>query len=267
MLRDELCAYLEDLLEVARLRDYCPNGLQVEGRAEVRRIVCGVTASQALIDTALEYGADAILVHHGWFWKNEDGRVTGFRKRRLQALLAHDINLFAYHLPLDVHGELGNNAQLARRLGWTVTGRFAEQDVGFLGVPASAVPAAGHFIPAAGHFVPPAPTLADDLAVQVGQVLGRTPLLVGDGRRIVKTVAWCTGGAQSYFEQAILAGADLYVSGEISEHTVHLARESGVPYLAAGHHATERYGVMALGRHLAERFDMVCDYVELDNPV
>jgi dinuclear metal center YbgI/SA1388 family protein len=253
MLRDELSAYLEGLLEAARFRDYCPNGLQVEGRAEVRRIVCGVTASQALIDAALEYGADAILVHHGWFWKNEDGRVTGFRKRRMQALLAHDINLFAYHLPLDAHGELGNNAQLASRLGWTTTGRFAEQDIGFLGTPANAVL--------------PAPTLADDLAMQVGQVLGRTPLLVGDGRRIVKTVAWCTGGAQSYFEQAILAGADLYVSGEISENTVHLARESGVPYLAAGHHATERYGVMALGRHLAERFDMVCDYVELDNPV
>ncbi|MDI6745965.1 MAG: Nif3-like dinuclear metal center hexameric protein [Rhodocyclaceae bacterium] len=248
MLRDDLGAYLDGLLEAARYRDYCPNGLQVEGRADVRRIVCGVTASQALIDAALERSADAILVHHGWFWKNEDGRVTGFRKRRMQTLLAQDINLFAYHLPLDAHGEYGNNAQLADRLGWMTTGRFAEQEIGFVGVP-------------------PAPTVADDLVTQIGRVLGRTPLLVGDGRRLVKKLAWCSGGAQGYFEQAILAGADLYVSGEISENTVHLARESGVPYLAAGHHATERYGVMALGRHLAERFDLVCDYVELDNPV
>ncbi|MBA3031812.1 MAG: Nif3-like dinuclear metal center hexameric protein [Gammaproteobacteria bacterium] len=274
MLRDDLGAYLDSLLEAARFRDYCPNGLQVEGRAEVRRIVCGVTASQALIDAAVECAADAILVHHGWFWKNEDGRITGFRKRRMQTLLAHDINLFAYHLPLDAHAELGNNAQLAARLGWTATGRFAEQDIGFIGIPVSAaphaghaVPASGHFIPAAGHFVPPAPTFAEDLATQVGQVLGRDPLLVGDGRRLVKKIAWCSGGAQSYFEQAILAGADLYVSGEISENTVHLARESGVPYLAAGHHATERYGVMALGKHLFERFGVGCEYVELDNPV
>ena len=249
MRREELTAYLNGILMPERFRDYCPNGLQVEGRAGIARIVCGVTANQALIEAAIARGADVIIVHHGWFWKNEDGRVTGFRKQRLQSLLAHDINLFAYHLPLDAHAELGNNAQLAQRLGWTVTGRFAEQEIGFLGA------------------VPPAPTFARDIAAKVGAVLGRQPLLIGDPEREVRTIAWCSGGAQGYFEQAILAGADLYMSGEISEHTVHLARESGVPYLAAGHHATERYGVMALGAHLTERFGLNCDYVEIDNPV
>jgi dinuclear metal center YbgI/SA1388 family protein len=266
MLREELNAYLEGVLEPARFRDYCPNGLQVEGRTEIRRIVCGVTASQALIDAALAQGADALLVHHGWFWKNEDGRVTGFRKRRLQTLLAHDINLFAYHLPLDAHAEFGNNAQLGKRLGFEATGRFAEQDIGFLGVPSA--PTAGVVPPApTAGAVPPAPTFAAEIAARVENVLGRAPLLVGDSRREVRKLAWCSGGAQGYFEQAILAGADLYISGEISEQTVHLARESGVPYLAAGHHATERYGAMALGEHLAARFGLACEFVEIDNPV
>ena len=252
MQRDELAVFLNGMLMPERFRDYCPNGLQVEGRATVRSVVCGVTANRALIEAAITRHADAIIVHHGWFWKNEDGRVTGFRKQRLQALLAHDINLFAYHLPLDAHAELGNNAQLAQRLGWTTTGRFAEQEIGFLGVPDA---------------VTPAPTLASDIARQVEQVLGRSPLLVGDAGRAVRTVAWCSGGAQGYFEQAIAAGADLYVSGEISEQTVHLARESGVPYLAAGHHATERYGAMALGAHIAAQCGIDCEFVEIDNPV
>jgi dinuclear metal center YbgI/SA1388 family protein len=246
--REELRGHLDALLEAARFRDYCPNGLQVEGRGQVRRVLCGVTASQALIDEAVRREVDAILVHHGWFWRGEDGRVTGFRKRRMAALLAHDINLFAYHLPLDAHAELGNNAQLGQLLGWQATGRFAEQDIGFLGVS-------------------PAPTFSGELAVRIGQALGREALLVGDATRPVSRVAWCSGGAQGWFEQAILAGADVYVSGEISEQTVHLARESGVPYIAAGHHATERYGVQALGRHLAANCGLDCDYVELDNPV
>jgi dinuclear metal center YbgI/SA1388 family protein len=246
--REELRGYLDGLLEAARFRDYCPNGLQVEGRGAVRRVLCGVTASQALIDEAVRRDVDAILVHHGWFWRGEDGRVTGFRKRRMATLLARDINLYAYHLPLDAHAELGNNAQLGRLLGWEATARFAEQDIGFLGVS-------------------PEPTFAGELAARVGAALGRDALLVGDAARPVKRVAWCSGGAQGYFEQAILAGADVYVSGEISEQTVHLARESGVPYVAAGHHATERYGVQALGRHLAEHCGVSCEYVELDNPV
>lgn len=252
MRREELESYLNGMLMPERFRDYCPNGLQVEGCAEIGRIVCGVTASRALIEAAIARGADTLLVHHGWFWKNEDGRITGFRKQRLQVLLAHDINLFAYHLPLDAHPELGNNAQLARRLGWTITGRFAEQEIGFLGVPGA---------------VSPELTFARDLAAQVEKVLGRRPQLIGDAERRIGKVAWCSGGAQGYFEQAIRAGADLFMSGEISEQTVHLARESGVPYLAAGHHATERYGVMALGAHLAECCGLACDYVEIDNPV
>jgi dinuclear metal center YbgI/SA1388 family protein len=245
MERNELNAYLDGLLEVGRFRDYCPNGLQVEGRAEVRRLVCGVTASQALLDAALAYDADALLVHHGWFWRGEDGRITGIRRTRLKTLLENDVSLFAYHLPLDAHAEFGNNAQLARRMGWTVEGRFAEQDIGFIGSTTGTARA-----------------LADELASR----LGRRPLLVGDASRPVKRIAWCSGAAQGYFEQAIAAGADAYVSGEISEQTVHLARESGVPFIAAGHHATERYGVQAIAAHLAERFGIDCRYVELDNP-
>ena len=243
--RNELAGYLDRLLDCGRFRDYCPNGLQVEGRAGIRRIVCGVSASLTLLQAALAADADAVLVHHGWFWRGEDGRVTGIRRARLKALLENDLSLFAYHLPLDAHPEFGNNAQLARRLGWAVAGRFGEQDVGFLGR-------------AEGS----AQEIADRLALE----LGRLPLLVGDAGRRVERIAWCSGGAQGYFEQAIAAGADLYVSGEISEQTTHLAQESGVPFIAAGHHATERYGVQALGAHLAERFGIECRYVELDNP-
>lgn len=248
MLRDDLRVYLDGLLEAPRFRDYCPNGLQVEGRAETKRILCGTTASQALIDAAIERGADAILVHHGWFWKGEDGRVTGFRKQRMAALLKHDINLFAYHLPLDAHPQLGNNAQLAAKFGWTIDGNFGEQNIGFIGTPAS-------------------PSSAAQLAQHVGAALDRTPQLLGDGNREIKRVAWCSGGAQGYFEQAIAAGADLFLSGEVSEQTYHLALESGIPYIAAGHHATERYGVQALGKHLAGTQGLECDYLELDNPV
>lgn len=243
--RNELAAYLDVLLECGRFRDYCPNGLQVEGRPEIRRVVCAVSASLTLLEAAREDGADAVLVHHGWFWRGEDGRVTGIRRARLKTLLENDLSLFAYHLPLDAHAEFGNNAQLARRLGWAVEGRFGEQDVGFLGRTEGS-----------------AQEIADRLALE----LGRLPLLVGDAGRRVGRIAWCSGGAQGYFEQAIAAGADLYVSGEISEQTTHLAQESGVPFIAAGHHATERYGVQALGAHLAERFGISCRYVELDNP-
>jgi len=248
VLREDLRAHLDSLLDAARFHDYCPNGLQVEGRERVGRIVCGVTASQALVEAAIERRADALLVHHGWFWKAEDARVTGFRKQRMARLLAHDISLFAYHLPLDAHPTLGNNAQLALRLGWTIQGNFAEQNIGFVGVPS-------------------APTLAGDLVRQLEQVLGRAPLLIGDPARKVARIAWCSGGAQDYFEAALATGADVFVSGEIAEQTVHLARETGMSFIAAGHHATERYGVMALGAHLAEKFGIDCEFVDIDNPV
>ena len=247
--RMKLTTYLDELLDAGRFRDYCPNGLQVEGRPEVRRLVCGVTASQALLEAALAADADALLVHHGYFWRGEDGRITGIRRARLKTLLENDISLFAYHLPLDAHAELGNNAQLARLMGWTVEGRFADQDVGFLG--------------STNGKDGTAQQLAGNLALK----LHRQPLLVGDAARPLRRIAWCSGGAQDFFEQAIAAGADVYVSGEISEQTTHLAQESGVPYIAAGHHATERYGVQALAAHLAERFGIECRYVELDNPV
>ncbi|HZV55656.1 MAG TPA: Nif3-like dinuclear metal center hexameric protein [Rhodocyclaceae bacterium] len=248
MRRDELRAYLDKLLEVDRYRDYCPNGLQVEGRGKVYRVVCGVSASQALLDEAVRRDADAVLVHHGWFWRGEDVRITGIRKSRLATLLGHDINLFAYHLPLDAHPELGNNAQLARLLDWHIEGRFAEQDLGFVGTPAL-------------------PVTAGEIALSLEKSLGRAAMLIGAGDRAVARVAWCSGGAQGWFEQAIAVGADCYISGEISEQTVHLARESGVPYIAAGHHATERHGVMALGRHLHEECGLDCQFVDLDNPI
>ncbi len=248
VLREDLRAHLDALLDAARFRDYCPNGLQVEGRERIGRIVCGVTASQALIEAAIQRRADALLVHHGWFWKAEDGRVTGFRKQRMARLLAQDMNLFAYHLPLDAHATLGNNAQLAARLGWSITGNFAEQGIGFVGVL-------------------PAPVSAGELAHQMERVLGRAPLLIGDPVRTVARIAWCSGGAQDYFEAALATGADVFVSGEISEQTVHLARETGMAFIAAGHHATERYGVMALAAHLAGQFGIDCEFVDIDNPV
>ena len=248
MKREELVSYLNRLLEPTKFKDYCPNGLQVEGRAEVRRIVAGVTASQALLDAAVARGADAILVHHGYFWKGDDGRVTGIRRQRLGTLIKHDINLLAYHLPLDAHPEFGNNAQLALRLGWVPEGRFGEQDIAWL-----------------GRLAEPA-----DLATVSGNVerlLGRVPLVIGEAGRPVRRIAWCSGGAQGYFEQAIALGVDAYVSGEISEQTVHLARESGVAYIAAGHHATERGGVQALAAHLRERLGLDCEFVDIENPV
>ncbi len=248
MKRDELAAYLDQLLETARFRDYCPNGLQVEGRETVMRVVAGVTASQALLDEAVRRKADAVLVHHGYFWRGEDGRVTGIRKMRLGTLLRQDINLFAYHLPLDAHPELGNNAQLAAMMGWVSQGRFGEQDIAWQGDN-------------------PTGETAEALALRLGRKLGRKVLLVGPEKKMVRRVGWCSGGAQAYFEQAIALGLDAYVSGEISEQTVHLARESGIPYLACGHHATERGGVTALAAHLAAQFGLECEFVDIENPV
>ena len=249
--RNELTTYLEQLLEVPRFNDYGPNGLQVEGRAEVRRLVSGVTASLALIEAAIAAQADAIVVHHGLFWRGQDGRVTGWMRQRLAALLAHDINLYAYHLPLDAHPTLGNNAQLARVLGWTVEGNFGDKALGCLGRP--------------GLDADATVSLAD-LGQRIATVLARPPVVVpGDGRP-VRRVAWCTGGAQGYFEAAIAAGADVYVSGEISEPQAHYARETGVAYIACGHHASERYGAQALGAHLAERFGLAHQFIDIDNP-
>lgn len=245
--RHDIDRHLSQLLDVARFKDYGPNGLQVEGRDEIRHIVCGVTASLALIDAAIDMRADAILVHHGLFWRGHDGRVTGWMKQRLAQLIRNDISLFAYHLPLDAHPELGNNAQLGKLLGWRTEGRFGEQDLGFVGEIGAA-------------------QSLDAFAAAVGTRLGRAVTAVpGDGRPLRK-VAWCTGGAQGYFEAAIAAGADVFVTGEISEPQAHYARETGVAFVAAGHHATERYGVQALAADLAAKFGLTQQFVDIDNP-
>lgn len=244
----ELGDHLDTLLDASRLKDYCPNGLQVEGRPEVLRVLCGVTASQALLDLAVAGGHDAVFVHHGLFWKGDDGRVTGFRRRRLRTLLANDISLFAYHLPLDVHPELGNNAQLARRMGWQGEARFADQELGWIGRPARV-----------GE-------RAHETARALAGALGREPLLVGDGERAVRRIAWCTGGAQGYFEAAIAAGADAFITGEISEPQAHYAREMGVAFLACGHHATERYGAPAVAGHVAAQLGLKHEFIDIDNP-
>lgn len=248
MQREELNRYLDGVLDVSRFRDYCPNGLQVEGRAEIRRIVSGVTASFDLIQAALADKADAILVHHGYFWKGEDPCITGMRRARIAPLIEHGMNLFAYHLPLDAHAEFGNNAQLGRRLGLTETGRFADQDIGYCGSLE-------------------APLQLRAFAAQVAQRLGRDPLVIGEAAREIRKLAWCTGAAQGFFEEAIKLGPDAYLSGEISEQQVHLARESGVAFIAAGHHATEKYGVQALGEHLAARFGIAHRFIDISNPV
>ena len=245
MERAALDTYLSAFLQAPDFRDYCPNGLQVEGRAEVVRIVTGVTASVALIEAAVAAGADALIVHHGYFWRGEDARITGMRRRRIGLLLANDLNLFAYHLPLDAHPEVGNNAALGRQLGLTPGGRFGEQDIG-------------------AHGAPAADMTLGAICKLIEQKLGRAPLVIGDPARPVRRVAWCTGAAQGMFEQAIALGVDAYLSGEISEQTVHVARESGVAYIAAGHHATERYGVQALGEHLAQRFGLQHRFIEVE---
>lgn len=246
-LRTEIVDHLDQLLDAGRFRDYGPNGLQVEGRDEVVKIVSGVTASLALIEAAIAAEADAILVHHGLFWKGHDGRVTGWLKNRLERLLVSRTSLIAYHLPLDAHAELGNNAQFGARLKLVAEARFGDQDLGFIGAPTQPL------TPAA-------------LAALLQFRLGRAPLTVeGDGRPI-RRVAWCTGGAQGMFEAAIAAGADAYITGEISEPQAHYARETGVAFFACGHHASERFGVQAVGAHLAAQFGLAHEFIDVDNP-
>ncbi|MCE7914921.1 MAG: Nif3-like dinuclear metal center hexameric protein [Nitrosomonas sp. PRO4] len=248
MHRDELENHLNQLLEISRFHDYCPNGLQVEGRHDIRTLVSGVTASYDLLQAAISAKADAILVHHGYFWRGEDMRITGIKSRRIGLLITHKINLFAYHLPLDVHPQFGNNAVLGKKLGLIETGRFGDQDVAFQGE------------------LPHATTLKA-LGEKISRTLLRKPMMIGDANKTLRQVAWCTGAAQSYFETAIRQGADAFITGEISEQSVHAARESGVAFIAAGHHATERYGVQALGDHLAQKFDIRHQFIDVDNPI
>jgi dinuclear metal center YbgI/SA1388 family protein len=248
--RIQLLQAFDALLQPERFRDYGPNGLQVEGRVTVHKVVSGVTASRALIEAAIQAQADAIFVHHGLFWRGQDGRVTGWMKQRLALLLAHDINLYAYHLPLDAHPELGNNAQLGLRLGLQARSRFGEQDLGFLGQRA--------------HGAGFADTAA--LARHVEQALGRPATVVGGDNVAIENIAWCTGGAQGYFEAAIAAGAQAFITGEISEPQAHYARECGVAFIACGHHASERYGAPAVAGHVAAQLGLAHEYIEIDNP-
>lgn len=252
--RHELLHAFDLLLAPERFKDYGPNGLQVEGRTTVRKIVSGVTASRALIEAAIHAGADAIFVHHGLFWRGQDGRVTGWMKQRLALLLGDDVSLFAYHLPLDAHPELGNNAQLGLQLGLVpqagLAGRFGEQQLGFFGARSN------------GEAFANGNALADHAA----RVLGRPVTLVDGAPRALRKIAWCTGGAQGYFEAAIAAGADAFITGEISEPQAHYAREMGVAYLACGHHATERYGAQAVAGHVAAQLGLVHEFIDIDNP-
>ncbi len=248
MKRRDLIAALDGLLRPGDYADYAPNGLQVEGRDEIRSIVCGVTACAALIDQAVLRRADAIVVHHGWFWKREDPRVTGVKRARMASVLAGGLNLIAYHLPLDGHPELGNNVLFGQAIGAREEGSFGDQGLGRVGG------------------IEPMPLSA--LCARVGRALDRTPFVVGpSGDPVVSRPAWCTGGAQDMLEEAASMGADCFLSGEISERTTHLARELGIPYLACGHHATERFGIRALGAWITRELGVPSEFVNIDNPV
>lgn len=245
---NELTHYTQQLMQVERFKDYCPNGLQVEGRAEIRKIVTGVTASMALLEAAYLAGADLILVHHGYFWKNEDARILGIKRKRIAYLLKYDLNLMAYHLPLDAHAELGNNVQLGRVLGILPIGYVGESNLVAYGELDQAL--------SLGAFTK-----------LIENRLQRAPLVIGNPQQQIKKVAWCTGAAQDYMDEAIQLGADVFISGEISEQTTHQALETGVSYISAGHHATERYGVQALGEHLVEKFNLIHEFIDIKNPV
>lgn len=246
---NELVNHLDDELNVKNFRDYCPNGLQVAGPDEITHMIAGVTASEALIDVAIAKKAQALLVHHGYFWKGESAPIVGMKHRRIAKLLRNNIALIAYHLPLDAHPELGNNAQLAKRLGLRRTDNlFADaSQVGDVGELQSAL------------------TLAE-LTQRVQTELKRTPQVIDAGPPVIKRVAWCTGAAQGFIERAAELGVDAYISGEISEPTVHIAREYGLHYIAAGHHATERYGVQALGHWCQQHLGVSVEFVDIDNP-
>lgn len=248
---NEIVEFCATLLTPEKYRDYCPNGLQIEGREQVHRIISGVTASQALLDAAVARGADLILVHHGYFWKGEPEPVVGMKKRRLQTLLTHDISLLAYHLPLDGHPELGNNAQLAGQLGLSISGGLEPDNPLSIGL--------------TGRLE--TPLTPAEFAARIGAAMSRDVLHIDGGQPLIETVGWCTGAAQGYIDKAAALGLDAYISGEISEPTVHSARELGVHYFAAGHHATERYGVQALGAVLERRFDIEHEFVDISNPV
>jgi dinuclear metal center YbgI/SA1388 family protein len=246
----ELVHYTNQLLSIKDFADYCPNGLQVQGSNNVERLVAGVTACQALLDAALDVSADAVLVHHGYFWKGEDSPIVGIKRQRLKVLLGYDISLIAYHLPLDAHPHYGNNVQLGKLLGLEVETSFAiggGPPLGLIGKPMNAITGA-------------------QFAVHVSKLLQRNPLYIPGKALSLKRVAWCTGAAQAFITAAVEHQVDAFLTGEVSEQTVHIARETGMHFYAAGHHATERYGVQALGNHLAQHFGLEFKFIDIDNP-
>ena len=242
---------LYNLLRPDDFRDYCPNGLQIEGRPTINRLVTGVTASQSFIDAAILEKADAILVHHGYFWQDEKAEITGIKKQRIKALLQNEISLLAYHLPLDAHPKYGNNAQLGSLLEFKVIDELYPKHKSKVGV--------------IGELVKP--SSAPELKKQLQEKLNREAFHVPGKAEKIRSIAWCTGSAQHSIERAHEAGVDAYLSGEVSEQTVHFAREAGIHFFAAGHHATERYGVQALGRYLAEKYSIDHMFIDIDNPV
>ncbi|MDG2045999.1 MAG: Nif3-like dinuclear metal center hexameric protein [Halioglobus sp.] len=249
----ELGMYLDQCLRTDQFQDYCPNGLQVEGRPQIAKLATGVTACQSFLNAAIDWGADAVLVHHGYFWRGEAPQVVGIKRRRLATLLINDVSLLAYHLPLDAHPQLGNNARFGCLIGIDVQLQKPLQ------------PNVPDGLGNIGSL--PEPVSAAEFVVKLERITGRRALHVGESEALVRRIAWCTGAAQDYINAAVKAGADLFVTGEASEQTVHVAREEGVHFVSAGHHATERYGVQALGEHLAEQFSLEHRFIDIDNPV
>lgn len=244
----ELLNWCTEILQPEKFQDYAPNGLQVEGAENVQRILCSVTASEAAIDAAIVAKADVLLVHHGMFWKNEAAPIVSWKKNRIKKLLQHDINLVAYHLPLDAHPTLGNNAQLAKKLGWQMDRQVEEQNLLSIGT------------------LQAASTLSK-LTQEIDAQLQRAPLVIGNSDRVIKNIAWCTGGAQNYFQAAINYGVDAFVTGEVSEAQYHLSHETGVAFIAAGHYATEKFGISALTQALSEKVDIPYGIFYEENPI
>ena len=246
----QLESYLDELLNSKQIKDYSPNGLQVEGQETITKVVTGVTASEALIDEAIAQGAHAILVHHGYFWKGEDSTIKGLKRNRLKKLLSHDINLFGYHLPVDIHPQFGNNAQLANKLG-----------IGSIEAVKHVSPE-GVLMRGTLH----SPMTTDELGNLLTSELNRVPLINSVRNKAIKTLAWCTGGGQGYIDEAADLGVDAFLTGEVSEQTIHSSREYKIDFIAAGHHATERYGIKAVGEHISEALGLNVTFIDIDNP-
>lgn len=245
--RSELLAHLDELLQPGYFSDYGPNGLQVEGAPEIQKIITGVSICEPLIDAAIAKNAETILVHHGMFWKLEGPRVVGIKKSRLAKLLSHNINLIGYHLPLDAQLEFGNNAQIAKLLNIKIDHTYTKDELLFV-----------------GHLEKPMNGKAFE--EKIATAFSRKPLYI-PAEKEIQIVGWCSGGGADYIHRAIECGVDAFITGEVYERTVPVARESNIHLYGAGHHATERYGIKALGEHLSHHFSISVEFIDIDNPV